>query len=193
MRVLGIAGSPREGGNTDTLLDEVLRGALSRGAEVKKIKLRRLKIAPCEHCDACLETGRCKIADDMQAVYDEVDQADRLVLASPLHFMGVTAQTKTMIDRFQAQWAKKYRLRLPPLDREKERRGLFLSVGGRKTGRLFEPALVTVKALFAVLNIKLAGELLFEGVDEKEAIARNPVAMRQAFLAGQRLVEEPEA
>jgi len=189
MKVLGLAGSPRRGGNTDLLLSEVMRGAASRGAEVKTIILSRLKIAPCQHCDGCLETGRCKVKDDMQMVYDELVMADRIVLASPVHFMGVTAQTKAMIDRCQALWVRKYKLELPPLgDRQVERKGLFISVGGTKQANLFEPALATVKSLFKVLDIAYAGELLFPGVDEKGAIAKNPEALRQAFLAGQRLV-----
>jgi len=191
VRVLGIAGSPRRGGNTDILLAEVMKGAASRGAEVKTIVLSRLKIAPCQHCDGCLETGRCKVKDDMQMVYDELVMADRIVLASPVHFMGVTAQTKAMIDRCQALWVRKYKLELPPLgDRQVERKGLFISVGGTKQANLFEPALATVKSLFKVLDIAYAGELLFPGVDEKGAIAKNPEALRQAFLAGQKLVEE---
>ena len=59
MKVLGIAGSPRRGGNTDLLLAEVLKGAASKGAEVKIIILSELTIVPCEHCDSCLETGKC--------------------------------------------------------------------------------------------------------------------------------------
>ena len=190
MRVLGIAGSPRRGGNTDLLLNEVMRGAASRGAEVKTIILSQLNIAPCQHCDACLETGRCKVEDDMQMVYDELMKADRIVLASPVHFMGVTAQTKAMIDRCQALWARKYILKLPPLGSERERKGLFISVGGTKLANLFQPALATVKSLFKVLDIAYAGELLFPGIDEKGVIAKHPDALRQAFLAGQRLVED---
>jgi len=190
LRVLGIAGSPRRGGNTDLLMAEVMKGAASRGAEVKTIILNQLNIAPCQHCDACLETGRCKVKDDMQMVYDELERADRIVLASPVHFMGVTAQTKAMIDRCQALWVRKYRLKLPPLGNERERKGLFISVGGMKLADLFEPALATVKALFKVLDIGYAGELLFPGVDEKGAIKKHPDALKQAFLAGQRLVEE---
>jgi len=190
LRVLGIAGSPRRGGNTDILLKEVLNGAASKGAEVKKIILSRLKIAPCQHCDACLETGRCKIKDDMQMVYDELERADRIVLASPVHFMGVTAQTKAMIDRCQALWVRKYRLKKPPLGNKRERKGLFISVGGMKIANLFEPALATVKSVFKVLDITYAGELLFPGVDEKGAIKEHPDALHNAFLAGQRLVED---
>ena len=188
MRVLGIAGSPRRGGNTDLLLAEVTRGAASRGAEVKTIVLNDLKIAPCQHCDACLKTGRCKVEDDMQLVYRELEAADRIVLASPLHFMGLTAQMKAMIDRCQALWARKYVLKLPPLGNGRERKGLFISVGGRKIANLFEPALVMIKTVFRILDTTYAGALLFPGVDEKGAIAKHPDALRQAFLAGQKLV-----
>ena len=191
MRVLGIAGSPRRGGNTDLLLAEVMKGAASRGAEVKIIILNDLKIAPCQHCDACLETGRCKVEDDMQMVYGELERADRIVLASPIQFMTVTAQAKAMIDRCQSLWARKYVLKQPPLGSEPgKKKGLFISVGGRRVANLFEPALVTVKSLFKVLDITYAGELLFPGIDEKGAITKHPDALKQAFLAGQKLVEE---
>ena len=190
MKVLGIAGSPRRDGNTDMLLAEVMRGAASQGAEVKTIILNDLKITPCQHCDACLEKGKCKVQDDMQMVYRELEQADRIVLASPIHFMGVTAQMKAMIDRFQALWARKYILKLPPLGSRRERKGFFISVGGRKIADLFEPALVMVKTVFRLLDIAYAGELLFPGVDEKGAIAKHPDALQQAFLAGQKLVED---
>ena len=164
LKVLGIAGSPRRGGNTDLLLAEVLRGAASKGAEVKTIVLNNLKIAPCQHCDACLEKGKCRIEDDMQMVYDELTKADRIVLASPIQFMTVTAQAKAMIDRCQALWAHKYVLKQPPLGSEPEKKkGLFISVGGRKVANLFEPVLVTVRALFNTLDITYAGGLLFPG------------------------------
>jgi len=190
LRVLGIAGSPRRGGNTDLLLDEVMRGAVSRGAEVKTITLNNLKIAPCQHCDGCLEAGRCRVMDDMQMVYRELEAADRIVLASPIQFMAVTAQMKAMIDRCQALWARKYVLKMPPLGNRRGRKGLFISVGGRKVANLFEPALATIRALFNTLDIAYAGDLLFHGVDEKGAITKYPDALHQAFLAGQKLVEE---
>jgi len=190
LKVLGITGSPRRGGNTDLLLGEVMRGAASRGAKVKTIILNDLKIAPCQHCDGCLETGRCKGEDDMQVVYRELEDADRLVLASPIQFMGVTAQAKAMIDRCQALWARKYILKQPPLGNRRERKGLFISVGGRSSASLFEPALVTVQTLFRILDVTYAGELLFSGIDEKGAIAKHPDALRQAFLTGQKLVED---
>ena len=190
MRVLGITGSPRRGGNTDLLLAEVMRGAASRGAEVKTIVLNDLNFIACQHCDACLKKGKCKYQDDMQMVYRELEQADRIVLASPIQFMGVTAQMKAMIDRCQALWARKYVLKLPPLGNRRERKGFFISVAGRKVANVFDGALITIKSLFTVLDITYAGELLFRNVDEKAAIAKHPDALHQAFLVGQKLVEE---
>jgi multimeric flavodoxin WrbA len=167
-----------------------MNGAASQGAEVKTIILNNLKITPCQHCDACLKAGRCRIDDDMQMVYRELKEADRVVIASPVQFMGPTAQMKLMIDRCQALWARKYVLKIPPLDTTQERKGLFISVGALKMSYLFEPSLTIVKSLFRVLDITYAGELVFPGIDEKGAITKHPEALQQAFHSGQKLVVE---
>lgn len=190
MRVLGIAGSPRRGGNTDLLLAEVLRGAASQGAEVKTIVLCELRIAPCTHCDVCLVKGKCKIEDDMQTIYREMEKADRIILASPIHFVGPSAQLKAMIDRCQTLWARKYVLKIPPLGDGPQKKGLFIAVGGRKATKNFEPALAEIKTLLRIIDVSYAGELLFSGVDEKGAIAQHPDALAEAYQAGQKLVEE---
>jgi multimeric flavodoxin WrbA len=189
MRVLGINGSPRRDGNTDLLLAQVMKGAESKGAGIKTIILNDLDITPCQHCDACFEAGICRIKDDMQMVYKEMAKADRIVLASPIHFLGLTAQMKAMIDRGQALWARKYVLKKPPLGDKRPRKGLFVAVGGMKLAKLFEPSLATIKAFFAVIDVEYAGDLLFRGVDEKGAIKKHPTALKEAFTAGQKLAE----
>jgi multimeric flavodoxin WrbA len=190
MKILGIAGSPRLGGNTGQLLAEVLKGARDKGAEVKTIYVCDLDINPCQHCNHCYQTGDCRTTDDMVRVYQELEQADRLVIASPLHFMSVTAQLKAMIDRGQSRWARKYILKVPPLGDKRERKALFVSVGGQKLKNLFEAAKTTVKAWLISHDIEYAGELTFSGVDEAGAIARNPESLKKAFQAGHKLVTE---
>jgi len=189
LKVVGIAGSPRRGGNTDLLLTEVMKGAASKGAEVKTIFLSNLKFIPCQHCDSCLEKGVCKVKDDMQMIYRELEEADGIVLASPIHFTGVTGQMKAMIDRFQCLWVRKYVLEMPPLGNGRERKGLFISVGGRKVPDLFEPALEMIKTVFRIMDVSYVGALLFSGIDEKGAITEHPEALKQAFQAGEKLVE----
>lgn len=189
MKVLGLAGSPRFGSNTDILLGEVLKGAQSKGAETKLIHITNLNILPCSHCDACIRSGQCLFQDDAQKVFKELEQTDRLVLAAPLHFMGLPSQTKTLVDRVQSLWVRKYLLKIPPLGDTRERRGLFVSVGGRTGEHLFEPALATVKAFFASLDIKYAGILAFPGIEGRARILNDSEALKAAFAAGEKLVE----
>jgi NAD(P)H-dependent FMN reductase len=191
LKVLAIAGSPRRGGNTDRLLDQAAAGAARQGAQVKQIVLSDLDIAPCLHCDGCIQTGGiCVIEDDMQWIHNDLREYDRFILASPIFFMGITAQAKAMIDRCQALWARKYILKKPPLGDRRPRKGLFVSVGGMKLANLFEPSLAVVKAFFKVIDVEYAGELLFPGIDQKGAIKDHPTALKQAFAAGQGLVTE---
>ena len=125
----------------------------------------------------------------MQMIYKEVADADVIVIASPIQFMGLTSETKAMVDRFQAMWGRKYVLKVPPLEPVKPRRGIFVSVGGRKGTNIFESAIVNVKALFRVLDINYSGELVFSDIDEKGAIRQHPDAIKQAFLLGQKLTQ----
>jgi multimeric flavodoxin WrbA len=193
LKVLGIAGSPRFGSNTDILLGEVLKGAESQGAETKLIHVANLNIMACDHCDSCIRTGKCPFQDDTQMVYKEMEQADRVVLAAPLHFMGLPSQLKALIDRAQELWVRKYLLKIPPLGDARDRRGLFVSVGGRTGEHLFEPALATVKAFFASLDIKYVGIVAFQGVEGRAIVLDHPEMKLAAFEAGQKLVDEPES
>lgn len=189
LKVLGIAGSPRQDGNTDLLFREIIAGVADRGIQAKTAILRDLNIAPCRHCDGCIKTGRCVVEDDMQWLHTELRAADRIILASPIFFMTVTAQTKAMIDRCQALWVLKYILKIPvALNPKQERKGVFVSVGGRKVSDLFQPAKVTVKSWFTVLDISYAGELTFSDIDAKGAILQHPTALKEAFDLGRRLV-----
>jgi multimeric flavodoxin WrbA len=189
MKVLGLFGSPRRGGNTEILLEEALKGAEKEGAEIERIYLSDLKITPCTECHGCDETGSCVILDDMQKIYPKLLEADVIILASPIFFYGVTAWAKTVIDRSQALWAKKYLVNDPSLGkRGKRRKGFFISVGATKGQKVFEGAILTVKYFFDVLNTEYTGELLYRGVDGKGEILKHPEALEQAREAGRKLV-----
>jgi len=190
MKVVGISGSPRRGGNTETLLREVLRGAEEAGGETRLFILSRMNISPCRHCDGCLAEGECVVKDDMWLIYPEIESLDALVLASPIHFYGVTAQAKAMIDRCQAFWARKYILKRKIADRK--RKGVFISTGGTRFPDLFEHAKATVQNLFLTIDVAYWGELLVPGVDRRDEIKEHPTALKDAYLLGKRLVEEEE-
>ncbi len=190
MKVLGLAGSPRKGGNTDVLLAKFMEGAISQGAETKTIAVCNLKLSGCWHCDACLEKGNCRIQDDMQMIYKEMEAADRIVLSSPVQFMGISGQLKLVIDRCQALWARKYVLKIPTLGDNRPRKGFFISVSGRRTvPNLFDGELLTIKNLFRMIDVPYAGELLVPGVDARGDIMKHPEALEQAYQAGQKIMQ----
>jgi multimeric flavodoxin WrbA len=189
MKVLGLFGSPRRGGNTEILLEEALKGAEREGAEIERFYLSDLDITPCTECHGCDETGSCIILDDMQKIYPQLLEADVIILASPIFFYGVTAWAKTVIDRSQALWAKKYLVNDPSMGkRGKRRKGFFISVGATKGQKVFEGAILTVKYFFDALNAEYTGELVYRGVEGKGEILKHPEALERAREAGRRLV-----
>jgi multimeric flavodoxin WrbA len=189
LKLLAMAGSPRRGCNTDRLLNEAITGAARRGALVKQVTLADLDISPCQHCDACIQLGgRCVIEDDMQQVHQDIREYDRFIIASPVFFMGLTAQAKAMIDRCQALWVMKNILNLPvPLRTGSTRKGIFISAGGTKYTNLFQGSVTTIKSWYKTLDIEYAGELLLPGIDSCNAVAEHPTFLKEAFLLGQQL------
>lgn len=185
MKVVGIFGSPRQGGNTDLLLGQMLQGAEEEGAGVERIVVSNLQISPCQECNGCHHTGECMLQDDMQGVYHKLSQADWVILASPIFFYGVTAQLKALIDRGQALWVRKYLLKLPPP--RQRRRGIFISVGGTKGERLFEGAEWTVRYFLDAMGVEYVGGLFFRGIDASGDILQHPEALAEAHEIGRRL------
>jgi multimeric flavodoxin WrbA len=189
MKVLGILGSPRKGGNTELLLEEALKGAEAEGAEVERLRLTDYNIIPCKECLACYKDGNCIILDDMAKIYPKLLEADIILLASPIFFYGVTAWAKALIDRCQALWSRKYQLKDPSYGKEgRKRKGFFISVGGTKGKKTFEGAILTAKYFFDVLNAEYAGELVLREVDARGDVLKHPEALQQAFEAGRKLV-----
>jgi NAD(P)H-dependent FMN reductase len=190
VRVLGIAGSPRRRGNTETLLDQFIAGAQSAGARTEKVIVARLDIGLCVGCNKCFTTGRCALIDDFQELYDKLIAADVIVLAAPLYFWNVPAQTKALIDRSECQWARKFVLKTPlaatPAGNMR-RRGIFISAAGQPDAN-FEGSKQTIKTFFDVWEADYWGELLYGAVDAKGDIDNHPTSLREAFSLGQTAV-----
>lgn len=104
-KVLILSASPRRKGNSQILCDKFAEGAKSAGHQVKMIRLSDKKINFCKACDACMKNeGLCIQRDDMGDILKAYQQADILVLATPVYFYGISAQMKTFIDRTYPIW-----------------------------------------------------------------------------------------
>ncbi|MFC1955812.1 flavodoxin family protein [Chloroflexota bacterium] len=99
-KILGISGSPRKGGNSDILLQNLLAGARDGGVATEEIHLCDYQIQPCIGCERCKKDKRCTgLKDGMQLLYPKIWESKGLILVTPVYFYNVTAQMKAFIDR----------------------------------------------------------------------------------------------
>lgn len=186
--VLGLLFSPRAGGNSDLLMDEFLKGALSTGANVKAIYVRDLDISGCMECGGCDESGECIIDDDMNALYPLLLSTKRLAVASPVFFYGPPSQGKAVIDRCQALWN---RTRLDSSLKRADGRGFFLGVGATKGQNLFDGSLLCIKYFLDAIGLPLKlDSLTYRKIESKEAIKAHPSALTEAYEAGRLFATE---
>lgn len=105
MRAVVLHGSPKRGGNSDTLTEHFIQGLKTTGdVEIFDFILNDMTIRPCQGCESCATSlnHRCKIEDDMQQIYDVFADADIVVWATPMYWGYMTAQMKITLDRMEA-------------------------------------------------------------------------------------------
>jgi len=188
MKTIAFLGSPRKDGNTELLLKEAIRGVKeTSGGDVTVYNLNLMNIKPCQDCGGCEKTGECVVDDDMKKIYPEIRTADRIIFASPIFFFGLSAQSKTMIDRCQSFWCEKYLLKKPIPPGEFGRKGLLVIVGGMKKAVGVECGEACAMAFFRTVSVSEHRVLSFLGVDAKGAICEHPTGLKDAFEAGKTL------
>ncbi len=186
--VVAIHGSPRRHGNTSTLLGEAVRGATESGCQVSEFHLRDLKLSPCLEIYGCKKDGRCVIKDDFQQIYDQIDLAQGIILASPIFFYAVSAQTKILMDRCQAFWVRRHWLEGRPYgDTTWKRRGLFIAAAASQGQKLFDGALLSVRYFFQALDTELTDTLLCRGLDQADEARHRPDQLAAAYRKGKEL------
>jgi multimeric flavodoxin WrbA len=97
-KVLVISGSPRKGGNSETLCDRFVAGARDAGHNVEKFSLAGKQLGPCRACYAC-KSGFCPQQDGASGMVQKMLEADVIVLGTPVYFYTMCAQLKALIDR----------------------------------------------------------------------------------------------
>jgi multimeric flavodoxin WrbA len=170
--------SPRKGGNTEILISEALAGAQESGAKVELLRICEMKIAPCDGCETCHQSGECKIKDDMQKVYKKMLTADGIIIGSPVYFWTVSGQTKIFMDR---TYALRY-----PYHKLKNKVGGAIAVTGRRG---------SVNALSVINNFFLGHDMLVTGLGisgygtEKGEVKQDKRAMQEAKSLGKQVVQ----
>jgi len=189
LKVLGISTSPRAKSSSDELLRKALAGAESAGASTEYLRLTDFTVGPCVECNACCETGNCRIQDDYQAILEKMLDADRLIFATPIFFMNVCAQAKSLIDRCQCLWARKYVLRQPLFaNGPRDHRAMVIAVGGSKSKEMFKCVKWTMKYFLDTLEMQYCFNLFVNQVEDLSEIRQHGAALEQAQRLGSELV-----
>lgn len=190
-KLVAVYGSPRRGGNTDTLLNRFLEGVSScnmldqDSLKVEKIFASNLEISSCRGCGSCSKTGECIVQDEMQALYAKLIDCDLLAVASPIFFTTVSGYLKAFIDRFQRFWALKYELKRKIIVKE-NRKGILISTAGSKPKDIFDCTKKVMRALFDVLYIEYFCDFLFNNTDQKGDILKNQEAIGGIYDFGKK-------
>ncbi|AGB41918.1 multimeric flavodoxin WrbA [Halobacteroides halobius DSM 5150] len=191
MKGLSVLGSPRHNGNNALLLQEI-NSSLKENCNIKldKIEIDNLDISPCLSCDYCKKNINCTIADDMIKLYSKFDEADIILISSPLYFNTVSAQLKAMIDRCQALWANRFVLKKPLIDPNKKRLGAFVSTAGQPiTNDRFKYVTSTLDLFFKAISADYYDNFFVGNIDHKP-ITNRPKIISDAYDWGERLAQE---
>ena len=187
-KVMIVIGSPRKNGNCVILAQRVAKGAEAMGAKVESFYLYDMVIKPCSACDECLESDStdCTINDDMQGLYPKLREADALVIASPIYFGSVTAQTKPFLDRWHAFGG--------PQEKEHtlkgKRIGIILTYGDSdpfNSGAV--NAIRTFQDIFAYTGSPIVG-MVYGSARKAGEIQTNRDLLEKAYKLGEQLISK---
>jgi multimeric flavodoxin WrbA len=173
-RVLILSSSPRNGGNSDTLCDEFLKGAAASGHMAEKVFLGDVDLHFCTGCGACFRKARCPQKDDMPGLLAKMIEAEVIVMATPVYFYTMSAQMKMLIDRTCARYQE---------IRDKE--FYFIIAAADGSGKAMHRTLEGFRGFTSCLEgAQEKGVVYGTGAWEPGAI-RNAPAMGEAYRMGQ--------
>jgi multimeric flavodoxin WrbA len=193
MKILGIGGSPRKGGNTDLILQEILRGAGDAGHETEAVFLRDYIINNCTGCERCRKDFTCtRFSDGMDVIYPKVEEADVMILASPVYNYNVTAIMKSFIDRLYPYYSfsddrpRRYGSRLA----DRKRGAVVFSVCEQTDPKEKGFAEEAMSRPFEALGYRICRSFPVCGFFDRRAVLRDEKVMEGAYMTGRNLSGE---
>lgn len=166
-KILIINGSPRRSKNCSKIIENITKKLEENQLNYEVLNIYKMNIGYCIACGYCEKTGKCVIKDDMTPLYEEFDKSIGTIVVSPMFFQSISTKVKTLVDRTQAFYSSKYILKQPSIDVKKERRGMFIAVGGQpKYENQFLGGQLVMDLFFKCINTKLISNIYMSNSDE---------------------------
>jgi multimeric flavodoxin WrbA len=186
MKIMAINGSPRENGNTSTILEAILEGARESGAETTHVWLDRIDLKGCMGCLACREKpGFCQRQDGLAPYLEAMKTVDGMVVGCPIYMYHISGQMKIFVDRIYSFYINQaggtYRSALPP-----GKRLALVTTQGNPDPESFQRVIRWFGGMLQGLGMEEAGKIVH--VDSHEQPAwKDPVLLEKARQVGRRL------
>jgi multimeric flavodoxin WrbA len=186
-KVTILIGSPRKKGSTAILAAEAERGLKEQGVETDTVFLNDLKIKGCQACYWCKknDVAECAVKDDMQKIHTLMQRSDGIIVASPIYFAGVTAQTKAWLDRLFPYIGMNLSPKMPA-----GKKVSFIFTQNQPDGRLFDTPIRTFMQMVGLTGLVVKDFMLACDLDAgvKLPVEERKDLMKQAYRIGKDLL-----
>jgi len=164
IKTLILFGSARRNGETRAMLNILLESLGDRAGKVEIIDSYQTEIQPCIDCRYCWKHRGCSIKDEMQGIYQKIDTANNIIIATPVYYHSVPGKLKILIDRLQVYWAG-----IPRGDKPKtnSKKGVGLLTGGAPSSpNQFLGTEIVLEGVFSALSAENLGIVTFSNTDK---------------------------
>ena len=177
MRIVVLEGSPNRNGSSNLLAEAFLRGAKEAGHTAEVLDAAHADIHPCTGSVQCGYEGPCAQKDAMERIKTQILDADMLVFVTPLYYYGMSAQLKTLIDRFCAFNSSLTQRRV---------QSVLIAAAWNADDWTFDALTAHYKTLVRYLQFRDRGMVLGYGCGTP-AMTRKSSCMQQAYALGRAL------
>jgi len=179
-KIIAFIGGPRKDGYSSQLINQAIEGAKSKGAEVKIYDLNEDGIKGCQGCFYCMNNEGCATKDYLHPMYEDLKNADGIILSSPIYFRQITGQVKQWLDRMYPMVDSAFQPRYPG----KKVFTIFAQGNGNKD--LFQTYIQSINNTFFNFGWILAGTLLCHDTGSHDFKLSDEL-LKQAFTSGESL------
>ena len=182
LKAIGIVGSPRKGGNVDTLVQAVLDGAEQAGYQTKKYRLNEMKYSGCQACEYCKSHDHCQQKDDLTGLLQDMAEADAVVFGSPIYFFQFTGQFRLMEDRMYSLIDSTFNSRLRP-----GKKAVIVTSQGNPDLVSYEKAITEFAEVLKMLGFEVKDIISMDSGSAKDAALGRKDLLDKARATGQSL------
>lgn len=184
-KIVAFIGSPRKNGNSTILIEQVIAGAKSVGAEIITFNLNDDGIKGCQGCLYCRENFGCATKDKLQPMYEELNSADGVIVSFPIRFGGIGGQAKQWLDRMYPMLDSAHKPRIPG------KNVVTVFAQGNPNKEMFKTAIDTTNIFFNMFGWELVNSLISCGSTDPAYTVPQEL-LEKAFEAGKQLVKPPQ-